>query len=1053
MNLAEISVKRPIFITCVFILMLAVGYLSLKKLPVDMFPNVTFPVVLVDTVYPGAGPHEIETLVSKPLEDEIGTLTGIKKLSSINSEGLSMVVAEFTLETDIKYAGQQIRDKVSATKSKLPREIEEPVIRIIDPSDQPVVFLSITSDLPESQLYDLANEVVKPKLEQVNQVGRVDVVGARKREIRVALDRNKLKSREISASMVAARIKAAGEDVPLGKYDQTQKEVIYRALGEFKSIKDIESTIVSFFGNDVPVKVSDLGHVSDSLEDEKSRTYVNGKRSLLLLVFRQSGSNTIRVVDDVKKRIAKLNDEFKIKSGSNPPHLDVVRDTSRVIRANVEDVKESIMIGIALTIVVVFFFLGNGRSTLITGLALPNSLLGAFVLMAAGGFTINVMTLLALSLTVGLLIDDAIVVRENIFRHMENGESPMTAALKGTSEVALAVIATTLTVIAVFGPIAFLQGMVGQFFKEFGLTICFAMLISLFDAFTMAPMLSAYLGGSMHSKAGKLWESSIGRVLDSFNRFQDKLEVTYVNVLKWVLKHPLKTIGASLVVFFVCTASVAFVPKTFLPPQDFGEFAVSIEMPPGTSLKAVDEVAKKVDDVIRSNKEVKESVLIVGGRESESYKASFTVELVPVEKRKVNTSQFKDRLRDQLKAYSFANPVVKDIDAVAAGMRPFNVNIIGTDLGQLEAVAVKAFEVIKKNPGLKDPDISFRPGKPEFQVALDNKRAQGLGISSLSIGQELRTQIEGVTPAKFRENGIEYDIRVRLQEDQRDLKQSFNQTFVPNINNALVRLSDVAKPVESTGPATINRQDRARYVQIAADLAPGGGGMAQVMKDIRQIFEVDQKLPPGMRYAFVGQAENFQELNESMGTAMMLGVLFIFLVLSSLYESFVTPFTIMLVLPLAACGAFIALFITRASLDLFSMIGCVMLMGIATKNSILLVDYANQLVRQGRDRATAMMEAGKTRLRPILMTTVALVAGMMPVAIGLNEASRQRVSMGISVIGGLISSTLLTLVVVPASFSYIDRFRVWSQNFLKRNFAAGGSSGASLHSKSTEQEM
>ncbi|MBI3557771.1 MAG: efflux RND transporter permease subunit [Deltaproteobacteria bacterium] len=1023
MSLWTLSIKRPIFISCVVFSIIAVGWLSLQRLAVDMFPNVTFPVVTVSTPYPGAGPKEVETLVSKPLEDEISTLTGIKTLSSINREGISTVIAEFTLETDVKYAEQQIRDRVSSVKSKLPRDIKEAVVRRIDPADQPIIILSLTANLSEGQIFDLANETLRPRIESVNQVGLVEVVGARKREIHVDLDRGKLKSHELSANQVASRIAAAGQDVPIGKVDEGTKAIVFRALGEFRALKQIDQTIVSFFGNDVPVTVGDVGRVTDTLEDEKARTFINGKKAVQLLVYRQSGANTIAVSTDVRKRIAKLNEQLKTSQGA--PEIQIVRDTSKFIRANVLDVKESILIGVALTVLVVFFFLGNVRSTLITGLALPNSLLGAFVLMAVAGFTVNVMTLLALSLAVGLLIDDAIVVRENIFRHAEEGMSPVEAATKGTAEVALAVVATTLTVIAVFGPIAFLNGVVGQFFKEFGLTICFAMVISLFDAFTMAPMLSAYLGGA----AGR--KSSFSQAID---RVHQRMELIYERVIKFTLRRPFFILGSSAVIFVLSLVAVGYVPKTFLPPQDYGEFEVGIELPPGTNLGAMTDVAVQVDQVIRGNPEVATSLLIVGGRASEANSAQFFVELVPSGRRKVDTSKFKDRLRSQLVPFAYANPMVKDIDAVAGGVRPFNVNIIGTDLEELEKVANAVFAKIRNHPGLKDPDISFRPGKPEFQVALDNRRAEGMGISSMSLGQELRAQIEGVKPAVFRENGLEYDVRVRLQPDQRNLRAGFNGTYIPNINNTLVKLSTVASPVEAEGPADIRRQDRGRYIQISADLTPGGVGMGQVMKDVRTIFEQDVRLPAGMRYQFVGQAENFTELVANMLMASGLGILFIFLVLASLYESFVTPFTIMLVLPLAACGAFIALFITHNSLDIFSMIGCIMLLGIATKNSILLVDYANQLVQSGVDRREAMLRAGKTRLRPILMTTVALISGMLPVAIGLNEASKQRVSMGVAVIGGLMSSTLLTLVVVPAAFSYVDRFRVWSGKGLQRIF-------------------
>jgi HAE1 family hydrophobic/amphiphilic exporter-1 len=489
MNLADLSIRRPIFITCIVVVMLAVGLLCLSKLGVDLFPDVTFPVVTVTTNYPGAGPSEIETLVTKPLEDEISTLSGIKRLTSVNKEGVSRVIAEFTLETDVKYAEQQIRDRVGSTKSKLPTDIKEPVIRRIDPSDQPVITFALDADLPAGKLFDVADDVIRPKLEQVNQVGVVEVIGGRKREIHVALDRQKLKAHEISATGVVSKLAASGENIPLGKVEQGGKDLVFRSMGEFHSMDDIKNTIVNFFGSDVPTTIGQIGTVRDTLEDEVSRGYINGKRALLLNCFRQSGANTIKVVDGLKKQMERINQEMANQPGK--PHLTMVRDGAIWIHANVDDVKESILMGVGLAVFVVFFFLGNGRSTIITGLALPNSLIGSFILMTIAGFTINIMSLLALSLSVGLLVDDAIVVRENIFRHIEMGKDPIQAAKDGTAEVRLAVIATTLAVISVFGPVAFLSGVVGQFFKQFGATICFAMAISLFDALTVAPMLSA----------------------------------------------------------------------------------------------------------------------------------------------------------------------------------------------------------------------------------------------------------------------------------------------------------------------------------------------------------------------------------------------------------------------------------------------------------------------------------------------------------------------------------------------------------------------------------
>lgn len=1025
MNLANLSIKRPVFISCAFFLMLIVGILSFQKLGVDLFPNVTFPVIGVTTTYPGAGPLEIETLISKPIEDSLSGLSGIKSLKSINKESISVVIIEFTLETDIQYAEQQVRDRLTTARSKLPDDADDYVIQSFDPADQPILSLSIKADLKPAEMYDLADQTLRPLVEQVKDVGVVQVVGGRKREIQVLLDQNQLTRKQISATQVVNQLAVAGKNVPGGKLESGGKESTIRSMGEFMTLQDISKTLVNFYGNEQPIQVHDIANVNDGLEEEKTRMFINGEPALTLQVYRRSGSNTIAVVKAVKARVEKLNKDYAhVYKDFN---IGIVRDDSKPIYANVIDVTESISLGIILTVIVVFLFLGNVRSTIITGIALPNSLLGTFILMAVAGFTINIMTLLAMSLAVGLLIDDAIVVRENIFRHIELGEKPMVAAAKGTQEVTLAVVATTMVVISVFGPIAFLKGIVGQFFKEFGLTICFAMLISLLDALTMAPMLSAYFAGNLHKEPKTFigrWMKSLMTMLD---RFHTGTENFYERVIHVSLKRPLLTLFSALVIFILSFFALKSVPMTFLPANDVGEFVVKLDLPAGTDLDTMSKTAQALDEDIRKHKEVRITLAAIGGANGESNEASVYVDMIPYEQRKdMNTSQFREIVRELSKKYADANPRIMDVGAFGEE-QPFNLNIVGTDLDQISEVAKQIMDKIKNHPDLKDVDMSYRAGKPEFRIVPDPAQAKLLGINSTIIGQEMRTLVEGTVPAVFRENGKEYDIRVRLRDDQKNIRDRYNLVYVPNINGRMVKLSDVAKPVEIGGPSTINRQDRGRYIQISAGMNPDGkGGLGQVIKDIDQLFKSGEiKLPQGVKYEYWGQAQDFQDLLNNMLVALILAILFIYLVLASLYESFITPFTIMLVLPLAVCGAFYALAIAHSSFDIFSIIGCILLLGIATKNSILLVDYTNQLMKEGMEMNPAIVKAGRTRLRPILMTSIALIAGMLPVAIGLNEASRQRTSMGISIIGGLISSTLLTLIVIPASYAYMERLRGW----------------------------
>jgi HAE1 family hydrophobic/amphiphilic exporter-1 len=1047
MSIASFSIKRPILISSLVTIMVIVGYVSLQRIGVDIFPDINIPFVVVSTVYPGAGPEEIETSISKPLEEELSSISGLKRITSRNQEGISLVFAEFNLSTDIKYAEQQIRDKTARVKTLFPDSAKEPLVQRFDPSDQPVLRISLFADLPEGELYDLAKEKIKTKLEQVNNVGAVKIIGGSRREIHIELDRNKINSFQIPVIAIGNQIKNSGINIPVGKVERGEKETSFRTVAKYESLSQIENTVVSFggeFGSGVLVK--NLGQVKDTLEDrqtigmlyapvesdeesepsslgkllfkydppEKSRVQ---KKALFLDVYKQSGANTVEVADGIVSKIQSINTQIKDLKGA--PKVILIRDGSQWIRANIEDVTIAIVLGIILAVLVVYLFLGNVRSTLITGMALPNSMLGAFMIMYAMGFTMNVMTLLALSLAVGLLVDDAIVVRENIFRKLEEGYSVLVAARKGTEEVTLAVIGTSLTVIAVFLPIGFLSGIVGQFFKQFGLTVVFAMIISLFDGLTVAPMLSAYFAGKPISHKKRNF------VLHYFDKFQLLLDNLYSITMNFSLKKPWVIILITFVTLAASLFSLAFVKKTFLPPNDQGEFMVNVEMPPGTSLQGTSEVVELIQKrIISSIPELDLLATVIGNNDGEANIATIGVALLPYEYRKRSTADVKDQIREFLQEYSYARPKVNDYAVIGGGIQyPFNLNLRGENLKELEAYSFKIMEELRKIPDLTDVDTSYRTGKPEFQVVPNRLKMQTVGVVAGVMGAELRYHVEGAEVAKFLENGIEYNVRLRLREDQRNLRKSFNETRVPNIQNRMIPLQAIAEGKESTSPARIIREDRSRVVPINANLAPGGA-IASASEQAEKILKDKLPPPPGITYSFVGQSEDFKELLQNIFLAFGMALIFIYLVLASLYESFITPFTILLAIPPAISGAFFALALTGEMLNLFSMIGLILLMGLVAKNSILLVDHAILAMReQGMSRSEAIFDAGQKRLRPILMTSLAMIAGTLPIALGIGEASKSRTSMGIAIIGGLILSTLITLIVVPAVFGYIDRLR------------------------------
>lgn len=1026
MNITELSIKRPAFISSIMITIIAVGIICFNKMNVDLFPNIDIPVIFVSTTYTGAAPSEIETLITKPLEEEISTVAGIKRLSSRSLKDNSQIIINLYQGTDIKQAEQQIRDKINQTKSKLPEDIKEPVLRRVDPSDQPIMTIALNADLSEGELFDLADQYVSTRIEQVANVGMVEVLGARKREIHVLLDQNALKNRQISLSQVKNQLAISGQNVPIGRNDEGEKEQVFRSASEFNKIDEIKDVIVSFFSNEVPTRISDVGSVVDTLEDENSRAYINGKKSLFITVYRQSDSNIIKVVDGVNAQMKKMERDFLTMKGS--PKIFAVKDASKYIRSNVSDIYETITIAVILTILTVFFFLANTRATLITAIALPISLIGSFIIMYAANFSINVISLLALSLAVGLLVDDAIVVVENIYRKIEHGMAPKDASIAASKEILMAVVAITAVVVSVFTPISFMQGVIGQYLKQFGLTIAFSMIISLFVAISIIPVLCAYLSGK---KVTKLTEKEsnffLTRWVKKFDVFQHYLEAKYEKVLIFSINHPLRILFITFVVLALSMIAFKFVPKTFMADNNNGEIIVGLELAADANLGLTTDITLKADEILRQNPEVILTAASSGTRSGQSNRGEIYVKLIQ-ENRKITTAEFKEKARKQLKVLqSFGRITVRDYDPSSAASRgqPFNLILISTNQKELDAYAEKVLNKLQSDPRLKDADTSNKATRNEFRVRVLETAAKTYGVNAQVVGNELRGYVEGYTPTKFREGGWEYDVRVRLKPEQRDLKSNFDKIYVPNLNQKLIRLSDIAVTEEGLEPATINREDRGRYIQITAGLAPGAG-LGDVMADIEKMFvEGDLKTPADIRYTFVGDSENMQDMQNSMGFALFLAILFIYLILTSLYESFITPFTILLALPLALCGVSYGLFLMDESVNIFTMLGIFLLIGVSGKNSILLIDFTNHLIEQGKSRSEALVTAGKMRLRPILMTSLALIAGTLPVAIGLSETASQRTAMGVAIIGGLISSTILTLVVVPAVFSYIDRFKIW----------------------------
>lgn len=1047
MNLASLSIKRPTFVFAVLSAMIIVGLILFERIPVRLFPDVEMPFVVVDIRYDGAGPEEIERRVSRRVENAVSPISGIKHISSTSQEGQSITTVEFVLSKNPETAIQEVKDKVAEIRRWFPDEIEEPVIYRMDPDSEPIMTVSLNANLAPKDIYDLGDEIFRKELFRVDGVSKILMIGGTRRELQVRADIDKLKHYDLTLTDITNAIKSNSSNIPIGKFSNQNEDISYRSIGEFRSVDKIKDVNLSFFGNDVAIPISYVAEVQDTIQDRKTKgriTVRNGdmiqtKNSLLLRIYKQSKSNDVKISDGIQKKIRELNAEYSNTAGN--PVLEVVTDNARAIRENIEDVKNTIYEGIFLAVIVVYFFLASWRSTFITALALPNSLIGSFIFMYLFGFSINIISLLSLSLAVGLLIDDAIVVRENIFRHIEEGEEPIVAAQKGTDEVALAVIATTSSVIAVFLPVGFLSGMVGQFFKEFGLVVVFAMMISLMDALTIAPMLSAYMikkdeKNKKHNKFIAVFLKTVRRLtVDWFEKLYALTSKLYVSSIKYIINHKIKTIFATIAVCSLSFILLKHIPVAFISNAEMGEFNVAVEAVPKTSIDRMDKYTSEIEQIIMQNKNIAFVVSAIGSSVEPNISNVF-VKLVPSNERRKKTSEIKKEIRQSLKA-KFGDELKFSLNDNMGlnSQRPFLLHLYGDDIKQLTERADVLIEKFKNVKGLVDLRTNYVSGKPEIQFKLDSEKMKEFGINSVDAGNELRAMVEGTTPAVYRQDTLEYDIRVRLNEKQRDIRKAYDRLYVKNRNGKLVRLKNIASFEEAEGPNKIFRRDRSRYISIEGNLEPEVT-ITQVQKETKDIIEQnikEEKLKWNkVKYFYSGNVEDMKELFSNMIMAGVLSLIFIYMVLASLYESVITPFTIMVALPLSIIGGLVALFLTGQTINMFTMIGFIMLLGIVAKNSILLVDYIQQLMRRGKSVKEAIVEGGRVRLRPILMTSFALSAGMLPTALGLTEAGSFRKGMGIVVIGGIISSTVLTLLIIPAIFEYMVTLRMWLRKILGR---------------------
>ncbi len=1019
MWISDTSIKRPVFATMVIVSFMVLGIVSLGRLGIDLFPEVNFPFVNVLIQYPGAGPEEVETLVTRPVEDAVAGINGVKRVISTSAEGMSMVGIELRLEIDPQAATAEVREKVAAIRARLPEQIKDPTINRFDVSALPIATYAVGSaSLPSDVTRRMVEDDIKPLLGQIDGVAAVEVNGGQVRELQVNLDPRRLEALNLPITEVAAKLAADNLDVPGGQVRRDGKAVSLRTQGQYQTAAEIENVILRSTGGST-IRVRDVGEVVDGYQDRVSTTRLNGEDAVSFSVRKQSGANTVEVQRKLDAALAKAAPAF--------PQLQIktVQTDAEGIMENVTDVRGHIIFGGIMAVLVVFVFMRDWRSTAITALALPTSVIATFFFMYAIGFTINMMTLMALSLVIGILIDDAVVVRENIYRHMEHGEDPYTAARNGTAEIGLAVMATTFTILAVFLPVGFMTGIVGQFFKSFALTIAFAVSISLLVAFTLDPMLSSRFVRFIPLE--ERTRTRTGRFLERVGGFYDRIDQQYHRLLAWAIAHPWKIVATAAVVFFASMSTLSVIGTEFVPQEDRGEFAVNVEVPAGTAFEQTVAYAAEVEQVVKQLPEV-EQIFTTVGFEGSPLKASLRVKAGKKHERERGLAALKEDIRERLKQIPLLKMTVADPEFMqgAPTQAPLSIYLRGDDMAELQRINEETLQKVKAVPGAVDVDSTLETGQPEMVAAVNRELAADLGFDVGSVAMQLRGMVEGIVPTRLREDDKEYDIRVRLAPEFRNDFEAIARTPLYSTTGAVVRARDIVRLQPEVGPAAIEREARRRQAKINIELADRSLG--EVTADVGKVME-GIALPPNFEWGFAGDVEMMQESAASMGLALLLATAFIYIVLASQFESFLEPFLIMISLPLALVGALLAILLTGKNLGMPAMIGVVMLMGLVTKNAILLVDLTNQYVREGLTVRDAILKAGPVRLRPILMTTIAMILGMLPSAMGRGEGSEFRSPISIATIGGLITSTMLTLVVVPVAYlllaRLLDRVKAW----------------------------
>lgn len=1019
MNLAGFSIKRPVTMLMVIAIVLVLGFISFTRLGIDLFPNFSFPGAVVITEYSGVSSHEIENIVTKPLEQMLSTMSNVKNIQSFSSEGNSTIVVEFNWGTDMDVAAQDMREKVDFAKPFLPSEAGTPMVVKFDPSMMPIMQIALYGGDNIVQLKKIADDIIVNRLLRIEGVASISVLGGLERQITIRVDPDKLAFYGLSMPQIAGKLQMENINLPGGSIRQGKKDYILRTQAEFKNISEIEDVPIPLpQGGSVPLK--DIAVIEDTHKDISTITRYNGKPSIGLLVQKQSNYNTVQVAEKVKAELIKLNAEVQVKIGH-----EIVFDQAEFIKESIDNVKNNAIIGGLIAVLVIYLFLRNLRSTFIIALSIPISIIATFVLVYFNKLTLNIMSLGGLALGVGMLVDNSIVVLENIVRHHQDGEDPVLAAVSGTNEVSLAVTASTLTTIAVFLPIVFVQGITAQFFRELALTVTFSLISSLIVSLTIVPLLSSKLIVEQGDKKS----SPFLALSDKFGKFYSKIERKYGNALTWALTHRKIVILTSIALLVVSIGMIPLVGAEFLPQSDAGSIDVSVKMPYGTNLEETDSFVTEVVAMLKQIPEIDGIMENIGSSgagmsvSSDKSEASLAVQLIPLGDRKRDSKEIAEQIRNLTANIAGAEIKVKASSSMDFGgggsLKPVSIEIKGDDIDRLKKISREVLEIVKATPGTREVESSLEQGKPELVINIDREKATLYGLSSREIAQSVNSAVTGSVSTKYKLAGDEIDVVIKSDENLVDSIYKVRDLLILGPSGALITLGDVASIDQGKGPVTIVRDNQTRQVTVSCEVVGKATGTIN-----REIQEKLNKftLPEGYTIDMGGEQEQMVDAFKDLILAFVLAVILVYMVMAAQFESLKQPFIIMFTVPLALVGVVFALLITGRHINITSLIGIIMLAGIVVNNAIVLVDFINQLREKGMPRNEAIVMAGPMRLRPILMTTLTTILGLVPLALGLAEGGELMAPMATTVIGGLTFSTLLTLVVIPVVYTIFEDF-------------------------------